>query len=368
MRLLHVETGRHLYGGGRQVLYLLEGLAEQGIENHLVTTGGSDLAQAARSLGVQVHELSCRGDLDPLFGIRLLGLIRRIQPGLLHLHSRRGADLWGGVAGYLSRTPVVLSRRVDNPEPAWLVALKYRLFDRVIAISDGIGQVLLRQGLPERKLRVVHSALPVSTIAQKCRRADFQQAFGLPADAEVGAIIAQLIPRKGHDTLLAALPAVLAHRPRLHMLCFGQGPLREELENALQAQGLTDRVQLLGFRADLPDWLACLDLVVHPARMEGLGVALLQAGAAGVPVVATRAGGIPEIIRDQDTGLLIEPDDVAALGAAMLRLLSDRDWARQRGQALRAHVRAQFDARVMVAGNLAVYRELVADRQPPSAT
>jgi len=358
MKVLHVEAGRHLYGGAQQVLYLLEGLAAAGVANVLACPRGSDLAQAARA-SAEVHELVMGGDLDLGLVPRLARLIERCQPDLVHLHSRAGADVLGAFAARRHGLPVVLSRRVDNPEPRWLVALKYRLYDRVVTISDGIAQVLLAEGLPPNKLSVVRSAIASEPFARACVRGQIAAALGMPGDALWLGVVAQLIPRKGHRYLIAALPRLVAEFPRLHVVFFGQGPLAAELGRAVADAGLAERVHLVGFRADLADCLPCLDLLVHPATMEGLGVALLQAASAAVPVVATRVGGIPEAVVDDVTGLLVPPGDSAALGEACRKLLGDQARRRRMGAAGQARMRAEFSPAAMVAGNLAVYRELV---------
>jgi glycosyltransferase involved in cell wall biosynthesis len=152
---------------------------------------------------------------------------------------------------------------------------------------------------------------------------------------------------------------VLAKHPRLQVLIFGRGPLEAELRQAISDQGLSGQVRLLGFRDDLPAVLGCLDLLVHPADMEGLGVSLLQASAARVPIIATRAGGMPEAVRDGRNGLLIAPGDVAGLAAAMNRLLDDAALRQTMGQAGRQLVLNEFSIDARCEGNLAVYRRLL---------
>lgn len=359
MRVLHVEAGRHLYGGAQQVLYLLRGLAEAGVTNILVCPRGSELAPAAAGLA-RVHEITMGGDLDVRLVPRLAGLIARGEPDLVHLHSRSGADVMGGIAARLRGVPVVCSRRVDNPELRWLVALKHRLFDRVIAISEGIARVQLAAGLPAAKLRVVRSAVDGGAFDVACQREPVAAALGVPAEGLWIGVVAQLIPRKGHGYLLAALPALIADFPQLQLILFGQGPLEADIRRRLAEAGLSERVHLVGFRRDLAQCLACLDLLVHPATMEGLGVSLLQAASAGVPIVASRVGGIPEAVADGHTGLLVPPRDVAALVQACRALLGDRQRRRQMGEAGRRRMRAAFSAAAMAAGNLDVYRELLA--------
>ncbi len=377
MRILHVESGRYLYGGARQVLYLIQGLQALGHDNLLVCPRGSAIAKRAAPFA-QIYALPLGGDLDAGLVMRLPTLIHRKRPDLIHLHSRRGADLWGGIAGRLAHLPVVLSRRVDNPESRWLAPLKYPLYDRVIAISQGIYEVLCRCGVPPAKLRVVRSAIDLSAFrnaflaARMSGAADFASSAALgdsvqSARAHLGlaegdlviGMIAQLIPRKGHRVLLAALPELVSYFPHLRVLCFGQGPLFATLKQEAATLGLSKHLQLMGFRPDLPELLPALDLVVHPALQEGLGIALLEAAAVGLPIVASRVGGIPEAVRHGFNGLLVPPGDPQALAAAIAELLQDpeRRWAF--GRAGRSLVAREFSVEAMVKGNLAVYQELV---------
>jgi glycosyltransferase involved in cell wall biosynthesis len=189
--------------------------------------------------------------------------------------------------------------------------------------------------------------------------AAFRTEFGLPPDALVAGVVAQLIPRKGHRYLLAALPELLRRHPKLQVLIFGQGPLEAELRAEVEAGGLSGAVRFTGFRHDLPRWLGGLDMLIHPADMEGLGVSLLQASAAAVPIVASRAGGLPEAVQDGVTGILCPPGDVAALTAAIDRLAGDPALRARFGAAGRARILAEFSIDAMVDGNLAIYRQVL---------
>jgi glycosyltransferase involved in cell wall biosynthesis len=359
MKVMHVESGRHLYGGARQVLYIMEGLARHGVTNLLACPPSAHIAAPAAACA-QVFELPMKGDLDVGLAMRLKRLIDRERPDLVHIHSRRGADLWGGLAARWAGVPCVLSRRVDNPEKPWIVRLKYRLYGHVITISEGIRQVLLSEGLPPAKVSCVRSAVDAQPYLRDCDRQGFRGGLGLGPETLVVGVVAQLIPRKGHRHLLAALPQVLEQHPDLQVLVFGRGPLEAELRQEIADQDLGQRVRLMGFRDDLPDLLGCLDLLVHPADMEGLGVSLLQAAAAKVPIIATRAGGMPEAVHDGVNGLLIEPGDVAGLTRAMNQLLADRQMRERMGRAGRRLVLEDFSVDTMALGNLAVYRKVLA--------
>lgn len=358
MRILHVEGGSQLYGGARQALYLMEGLAARGIDNLLACRRHCALADAAAPFA-QIFPLPMHGDADLLLIPRLRTLIRDAGPDLVHLHSRIGADVMGGIAARITGVPVVHSRRVDNPEPRWRVALKYRLHDRVIAISEAIGQVLLAEGLPADKLRIVRSAVDTGAFDGACDRDYVNDALGLPDDRLLIGVVAQLIERKGHRFLLEVLPRLIGEIPQIQVRFFGQGPLAADLDARIAAAGLRPHVRLAGFRDDLERILPCIDLLVHPATMEGLGVSLLQASSAGTPIVAADAGGIPEAVRDGVNGLLFPPGDAQALGDAIRRLLVNANLRVRLGEGGRTLMRNEFSVDAMVEGNLAVYRELL---------
>jgi glycosyltransferase involved in cell wall biosynthesis len=359
MKILHVETGMHLYGGALQVAFLIPGLARQGCENILVCPLGSAIAEKLRNHADDLHVVPMKGDLDITFVPRLRAIVRRERPDVVHLHSRRGGDVLGALAARRLGLPLVMSRRVDNLEKGWMIPLKYRLYDRVITISEGIRDVLLGQGVPADKIACVPSAVDTDLYRPSTELDWFRREFGLqPGELAVG-MVAQMIPRKGHRDLLAALPRVLSDQPRVRVLLFGQGPLRASLEKEVAAAGLRGHVHFAGFRDDLPRVLPNLALLVHPAHREGLGVALLQAAACGVPVVAARAGGIPEIVRNEENGLLVAPGDTTALAGALFRLCADSSLRRRLGERGREIAITDFSIDAMVGGNLAVYRSLI---------
>lgn len=359
LRVVHVETGRHLYGGALQACYLAAGLRRYGVESLVVCPPDSAVARRAAASGVPVHALPMAGDLDLAFVWRLRHLLDRERPDLVHLHSRRGADVLGALAARLADVPVVLSRRVDNPEPRLWGRIKYRFCDRVIAISGPIGTALQRAGVPPDRIRCIPSAVEAEVYRVPCRDAWFRDDLDLSESDRPCGVIAQLIPRKGHRHLIAALPAILAREPRARFIFFGRGPQRAALHRLCRETGVAHAVRFAGFRDDLPACLACLELVVHPAEMEGLGVALLQAAAAGLPVVAAAAGGVQEVVESGVTGFLVPPGEPAALAEAVLRVLADRALARRLGAAARRRVTENYSVDTMVARNLAVYRELV---------
>ncbi len=358
-KVLHIETGMHLYGGAKQVTYLLEGLNNKGLNTTLCVPKGSETANWASQKGIKLRTTDSAGDLDLHFFRQVKKIMREEAPDLVHLHSRRGADVLGGLAAKLENIPCVLSRRVDNTEIAWIVKLKYGLYDHVITISEGIKKVLLSQGVPADKVTCVHSAVDAEKYQNPAPKTVFLQEFGLPTDAFCIGVIAQLIPRKGHRYLLQVLSQLIHKNPQLQVVIFGKGALSSTLKDQVEKSGLQQHVTFTGFRNDLEKWIGCLDLVVHPADIEGLGVSLLQAAAAGVPIVASRAGGMPEIVHHEKNGLLIEPGDTKALSLAIQRIIDD--------QRLRTSLQVMgpkvvdryFSLSNMVEGNLHIYQQVL---------
>jgi glycosyltransferase involved in cell wall biosynthesis len=362
MRIVHIEAGRHLYGGAAQVRYLVDGLEAARADNVLVCPRGSALA--ARPPAARVVELPMRGDLDVGLLPRLVRLLRTERPDLVHVHSRRGAELFGGLAAAIVGVPAVLTRRVDSPERAWLARLKWRPYEVIVALSAAIEAQLTAAGVDRARIVRIPSAVDTTLIQpDPAARGRLRGVFDLPSDALVVGVVAQLIERKRHAWLLAALPELAQREPRLRVLVFGRGPLERPLRQEIAARGLADVVTLAGFRDDLPALLPGLDLLVHPAAREGLGLALVEAAAAGVPVVACAAGGVPDVVVDGVTGALVPTGDVGALQAAVTRLLESPAERERLGAAARARAERRFSIEGLVAAHLSLYERVLGERR-----
>ena len=358
MHILHIETGMNLYGGALQVAYLMRGLAERRCRNTIVCPVHSRIANATRS-NAKVIAIPMAGDLDVRFGWRLLQIIRSEQPDIVHVHSRRGADFWGAIAAVTLKIPAVVTRRVDNPESPMLARWKYRSYRGVITISEGIRKVMLREGVPPEKIACVRSAVDTARFRPGCDLEWFQNEFKFHPNNRIIGTIAQLIGRKGHRYLIAAAPAILAQFPEARFLFLGKGPLKDELYRACVSMNIADKVVFAGFRKDIERIMPCLELVVHPALMEGLGVSLLQSAACGVPIIASKVGGIPEVVRDNRNGYLVEPADSHAIRMKCIALLQDKITRTRFAATGIKLVSEHFSIDAMVEGNLKVYSALL---------
>jgi glycosyltransferase involved in cell wall biosynthesis len=359
MKILHVETGRHLYGGPQQVIYLMQALAERGHEGELICPPASGIDNAARAAQLPVRNLFCAGDLDLPFAYRLTQYINETRPDIVHCHSRRGADILGGLAASFADVPAVVSRRVDNTELRLLAALRYRPFIKVIAISEAVAAALRNRGIEDERIEVIRSAVDAEAFADPPDCGAMREEFHVPDDCFVMAAVGQLIERKGHRYLLEAAATLKSRETPFRLIIFGEGPLETDLRAQAASLGLGDIVQFAGFRAELDTYFGCLDLVVHPSLAEGLGVATLKAQAAGVAVVGFNAGGLPEAVASDESGLLVAPGDTAALTEAIARLMNDGSLRKRMGAAGRERMRTGFSIDSMADRHVELYESIL---------
>jgi len=359
MRIIHVETGRHFYGGAQQVIWLIRGLGAAGVDCQLVCPPESDIHIAAERDGISVLPIPCAGDHDLRFAWRLGKQLRANLPDLVHCHSRRGADFLGGWAAKSAGIPAVLSRRVDNPESHWIAEQRYRPFRKVIAISENIASVLTKGGFDWSRLAVIRDAVDVGSIKADVERVVLFDEFNVPAKAFAIAVVAQLIPRKGHRFLLDVLPGLCALHPYIKVVFFGAGEGEAKLRALARKLGLSATVQFAGFRHDLDDYLAAFDILVHPAEREGLGVAMLKGAAAGLPVIAFDIAAAREVVVHARTGLLIPPGDLSGLQNAIELMIDEPQLRRDLGSAGRRRMEDEFSVKTMVESHIELYEQVL---------
>jgi glycosyltransferase involved in cell wall biosynthesis len=360
VRTLHIDFGRGWRGGQRQCALLCGHLARMGHATHLVGRRDAPLLQAMQDSGASVHTLSPAGEADPFALHRLARLLRDVRPDLIAAHE---AHAWGlaalarGAAG--SRAALVYHRRIDRPlRGGWLAGWKLRRTARFLCVSEAIGEILAAQGIPRERIRVVHSGTPGYARVPGARE-ELRHELALTADTIILGSIGGLIPHKGHAVLLTAFAQIATEVRNAILVLVGEGPLRDSLRRQTESLGLTQRVHLLGERRDLDRLLSAMDLLVHPSLTEGLGTTLLDANSLAVPVVATRTGGIPEIVRDGATGGLVTPGDPRSLAEGILSALRESERTASMAAAARALHASAFTDRTMAEGTLACYAEIL---------
>jgi glycosyltransferase involved in cell wall biosynthesis len=339
LTLAHVTSETGFSGGEVQVFLLMEGLRKRGHRNVLLCPPGSRSLDEAARRGLEALPIRTGNEwlLRSVWGFRRELLAH--APDLVHLHTGR-ANWLGGLAAWNLGLPALTTRRMDRrvKRDARTRFMYGRIVRRAVAISPAVQARLREGGVPPSMIRLIGSAVDPDTLYPQRGRAATRAALGVANDAVCMLVVAALVRRKGIDVLLQALAGVAQHGLRPQLWIAGKGPERAALEKQAREAGLGERVRFLGERRDVADLLAACDLFILPSRREGLGVAALEAMAAGRAVLATGVGGLGEAVVHERTGLLVAPEDPAALEAALARLLRD--------PALRARLAAQGPARI----------------------
>jgi glycosyltransferase involved in cell wall biosynthesis len=357
LRVLMVDSERTWRGGQAQVLLLMRGLAEAGVDVHLAAPAGGALF--ARTEGTRVVRHGWEPD-SVAAGARLRAVMARGAFDLVHSHASR-AHGWAALAriGVRSRPIHVVSRRVDFAvgRSVWAV-LKYRRgADAYIAISEGVRDVLVAGGIPSERVYLAHSGIDLDKFKRMRDAGYLRDEFGVRDGERIVGSVAALAPHKAHADLLRAAAQVCARRPGVRFFLVGEGELRAELGRLAGELGIADAVVFTGFREDALELLSIFDVFVMSSYLEGLGTSIMDAQVLRVPVVATRAGGIPEIVEDGVSGLLVPPREPGLLADAILRMLND-DTLRDTCVRAAARRAAGYDYHTMVHKTLDVYRAL----------
>lgn len=361
LKVAHLDTGREWRGGQAQILMLIEGLARRGVSNLLLAPVGP-LLERAKSRGIEVTPWRPAGDLDFLALARAAAALRTARVDVVHCHSARAHAVGVPAARIAGARAVLVSRRVADPVAIHpLSALKYRMpVDRYLCVSRAVMETLRAAGIPAAKLALVPSGVVLAP-PQPAERVSVRQLIGAPENTPVVVTPAALTAEKRHQDLLASAEAVLRAVPEARFVWLGEGPRRAELERMRDQMGLAQRVFLAGFRPDARALVAQCTVVALASEREGIATTLIEAQAEGVPVVATRVGGVPEVVEDGVSGRLVPPCDPAALGAALIEALTRPERARAWAEQARLGVR-QFDIERTVERTLDEYRRVLESR------
>ena len=360
-RILHVDLHASWGGGQRQALLLARALADRGHTQWIAAPPGSALGEQARADGLEVVAFPRRAELDPRATLAMTRLMRQLEPDVVHAHDAHAV------------TPALLAARLARPRPA-VVAHRRVAFpirrgilsrwkyargpDRVIAISRRARDVLVACGVPSDRVVVIHSAVDL-TPAPSPPGQSLRERLGAAGSAPLVFTLAALVPAKDHPTLIEAAARLRPREPGTRWAVGGEGRLLEAMRSEVARRGLDGRVRYLGFLDDGRARIREADVFVLTSSSEALGTSLLDAMAAGVPVVATRVGGIPEVVEHERTGLLAPSGDAAAIAAAIDRLLDDRALARQLADAALERVRS-YDVTQAAEATERVYDEAIA--------
>ncbi len=347
LRVVHIDAGRDWRGGQRQVFLLARAQRERGDEPLVVGQPDSPLVHRLRGAGLAASAVRMRADWDLNAARRLRAHIRAWRPAVVHAHDARSHAIAMAALLGMRRIPLVVTRRVTFTPRG---RIKYgRRVSRFIAISGAVRDALVRGGVAASRVDVVYSGVPAPIVDHPRQ---WRKELGWPSDAVVCGLVGAMTSEKG-TALLDEVVAHLSPRARAHCRIVLLGG---------HATGLSEIRGVPVFRAGFVDAIgaamAGLDVLWHPSAAEGLGTAVIDAMALGLPPVAFGVGGLPELIEDQTSGLLVPASDVAGFAAACSQLIEDAPLRQQLGSAGPPRA-ASFGVEQMVSGNEAVYRRVL---------
>ena len=356
--ILHTEASRGLGGQEIRILGEVRWLLDHGWDALIACQPRSQVFAQASQADLPVVAVVMRGTTDVRALLRLRALMRARRVDLVHTHS--SVDSWlATLAAKSRRLPVVRSRHVTIPILKRR-ALIYRLADHVITTGEAVAARVRDVGIPPGRISAISAGVDTTRFHAGVSGKPVREALGLAADGKVVGLVANVRGSKGHAVFLEAAREVLRTYPDARFLIVGDGVGFDDVRRRVREMGLEPRVIMTGFRRDIPEVMAALDVLVLPStKSEATSQVIPQALAVGTPVAAAATGGIPEIVRDGETGRLVEPGNASALAQAVLSLLAEPERAREMALAGQALIRARYSADVSMSATTDVYRSLL---------
>jgi len=356
IRILELESSKGWGGQEWRTARLARHLDPAEFELYFAVPRDGELYRRRDDIPGHFFPVPLRQTYDLLSLTRLVFLIRKHRINIVCTHS--GKDGWlGALAGRITHRPIVRTRHLQTPVKS---VASYNLSTRVVCVSNFVRDYLASAGVQREKLLTIHTSIDTERYRPD-RPPVLRHELGFGDETILIGIVAVLREAKQHLSLIEAFARL---KTDARLLIIGDGPQRGNIEHFISERGLQDRVLLLGFRSDIPEILPGLDIFVLPSRMEALGTAILEASASGVPVVGSRAGGIPECVIHGETGLLFEPGNVQELYEQLARLARDASLRKTLGMTGRDFIQREYSLSRMVDDTSRLYRTLAQDPTP----
>ncbi|MGC1267337.1 MAG: glycosyltransferase family 4 protein [Candidatus Acidiferrum sp.] len=360
MKILYVDLEREWRGGQSQALLTLRGLKDKGQHVELLAAHRAPLAERSRTAGIIVHSVPRLG-LRAWAANKLHGLVSGSKFDLVHLNEPHAlAAAW--LAKSHHKLPLLFSRRIGFPLKKNRVSQAlYRAVECFVANSRDVAQSLVDSGISEERISIVNEGVEIAPLPTSEHRAKARKHWGIKDDEFVFGCVSVFVPEKGQRHLIEAFPKVRAIHPEARLFLAGDGECRQELETLAKHLSQQDAVYFPGFVRNVDEVYAALDAFTFPSEFEGLGTALQTAMAAAIPSISTARGALGEVVDDQRTALVVEPN-AGEFAEAMLRLIEDAELRSKLGQAAREEIIARFSSDSMVANTMRVYEEVLSKR------
>ena len=336
---------------------LVVGIIENLQDPHL------EVAEECRKMGIETSIFPCRGRFDFKTILHLRRFIRNRKIDILHSHGYK-ANLYSFFTSYGLGISLISTCHNwlgdDFKMKSYAVTDRFflRQFNRVVAVSEDVRKKVIKSGVPLWKTAIVQNGVTISRFGICHSVQDIKNSLGIADGYTVIGTIGRISDEKGHINLLKITNSILEQFPETNFLIIGDGPLRKDLEREFESSSII----FTGIRDDVPELYHCMDCFVLPSLAEGLPMVILEAMASKLPIVATRVGAIPAVIRDKETGFIVKPGDEEDLKKSLLYLLKNPDEAKVMGQKGYQRVKEYFSSYKMARGYLNIYKELIRER------
>jgi glycosyltransferase involved in cell wall biosynthesis len=363
MKILYVDLEREWRGGQSQALLTLRGLRERGHAVELLAARDSPLAQRTAATGILVHGVRRLG-LRGWAAVAIRKLVATGRFELLHLNESHSlTSAW--LAGAHRHAPLLLSRRIGFPlQKNRISQARFRAVTRFVANSKDVAKSLTDSGIFAERISIVNEGVEIPTLPSADERARARKRWGIGDSDFLFGCLSVFVPEKGQRHAIEAMPEVRAIYPHAKLLLAGDGACRKDLESLTSRLGQQGAVLFPGFLTNVNEVYAALDAFVFPSEFEGLGTALQTAMAMALPSISTARGALGEVVDDQRTALVVEPQ-AREFAAAMLRIMSDSALRTRLSQAGRDEIIQRFSVERMVANTIRVYDDVVRNWTAP---
>jgi glycosyltransferase involved in cell wall biosynthesis len=358
VKILYVDLETEWRGGQGQALLTVQGLLARGHEAELLAAESGALARRAQACSVPVHAVS--GHRRRWHAAQTLRkLLQKNNVEVIHANEPHALTAaW--LARAHRRAALAVSRRVAYPlGRGWMSQDRYQAADRILAISRFVAESVVKSGIPRERITLVYEGVEIPAAVTREMRQAARRTLNIAEDEFLLGCIGYLLPEKGQDHLVRAMPAILKRSPRCRLLFAGDGPERRHLEALAAGLGIRDRILFAGFVEQVAEIYAALDLFVFPSIAEPLGTSLLKAMAYGLPIAGVASGGVPEYVESGVNGILAAKPSPEAIAEAILPLLNESAIRDRIGKRARKDMTERFSSDVMVENTILAYEDVV---------
>ena len=363
MKVLHISSEKGWRGGEQQIGYLIEELNKKGVVSLVACRSGETTEAYCIKHDIPFISLPFKNSFDLVTAFRLMKYANKENVDLVHMHTARAHSV--GILAYLMglKSKLILTKRTSFPiKKNFLSQWKYNhpKISKILCISKQIKEVIAPSISDKDKLRVVYSGIQANRFNPETKSNFIKEKYGIGDGKILIGIVAALTAEKDHETFIKAAAESLKVQSNLHFLVIGKGNLETSLIESVEAKGITDCFTFTGFVNNVPEILPELDLFILTSIIEGLGTSILDAFASKVPVIATRTGGIPEIVLHRTTGFLVNVGDFESISKYTLEILVDSNLRKVLVKNAYAHLQ-EFTTKKTAEETLEIYEEVISE-------